>query len=562
MSDPITRLNAALEGRYRVERELGEGGMATVYLADDVKHGRKVALKVLKPELAAVMGAERFLAEIKTTANLQHPHILPLHDSGEADGFLYYVMPFIEGETLADRLEREKQLPVDDAVTIASDVAEALHAAHEQGVIHRDVKPANILMSSGRPLVADFGIALAVSAAGGGRLTETGLSMGTPYYMSPEQASADREPTAASDVYSLGCVLYEMLVGEPPHTGASAQAVLAKILTEDAPDATKTRASIPANVDAAIRKSLQKLPADRFTDAQGFTSALADPGFRYGEVAAAEAGAQAGHWKRISLGLAATTLALAALAGWSLLGPEPPAAVAQYSIAVPSEQAFRPSRRVRHLAVDPYGEWFLYRGGGVDINSQLFLRHHDQLRATALPGTDGAGNPAISPDGSKVAFTCCDFGSRVRLMVAPIDGGPPIPLDGLEVNRGGVSWGYDGYIYYAGGEPSPTGGPGRGDGLARVLEGGGTPEQVTTVRPNEGEASHDSPHALPNGRGLLFEVLREDGGRMTSRPWIWRRAGTRSCRRERSVRGIPRRGTCFTSAKTGRSSPCPSTRMP
>ena len=212
------------------ERELGEGGMATVYLADDLKHERKVALKVLKPELAALVGAERFLAEIKTTANLQHPHILPLHDSGDADGFLFYVMPYVEGESLREKLDREHQLPVDEAVRIATDVAEALQSAHERGVIHRDVKPANILLSKGRPLVADFGIALAVSAAGGGRLTETGLSLGTPYYMSPEQASADRELTAASDVYSLGCVLYEMLVGEPPYTGANAQVVLAKIL--------------------------------------------------------------------------------------------------------------------------------------------------------------------------------------------------------------------------------------------------------------------------------------------------------------------------------------------
>ena len=189
----VDQLNAVLSGRYIIESELGEGGMATVYLADDVKHERKVALKVLKPELAAVVGAERFLAEIKTTASLQHPHILPLHDSGAADGFLYYVMPFIDGESLRDRLEREKQLPVEEAVRIATEVADALQAAHEQGVIHRDIKPANVLLSRGRPFVADFGIALAVSAAGEGRLTETGLSLGTPYYMSPEQASADRE---------------------------------------------------------------------------------------------------------------------------------------------------------------------------------------------------------------------------------------------------------------------------------------------------------------------------------------------------------------------------------
>ena len=189
----VDQLNAALSGRYIIESELGEGGMATVYLADDVKHERKVALKVLKPELAAVVGAERFLAEIKTTASLQHPHILPLHDSGAADGFLYYVMPFIDGESLRDRLEREEQLPVEEAVRIATEVADALQAAHEQGVIHRDIKPANVLLSRGRPFVADFGIALAVSAAGEGRLTETGLSLGTPFYMSPEQASADRE---------------------------------------------------------------------------------------------------------------------------------------------------------------------------------------------------------------------------------------------------------------------------------------------------------------------------------------------------------------------------------
>ncbi|MBT8402999.1 MAG: serine/threonine protein kinase, partial [Gemmatimonadetes bacterium] len=252
-SDTIARLNAALDGRYRIEREIGEGGMATVYLADDIRHQRQVALKVLKPELAAVVGADRFLTEIRTTANLQHPNILPLFDSGEADSFLYYVMPFVDGETLRARLDREKQLPVDEAVRIATEVADALQAAHEEGIIHRDIKPANILLSRGRPLVADFGIALAVSGAGGGRLTETGLSLGTPYYMSPEQASADREPSPASDVYSLASVLYEMLVGEPPYTGATAQAVLARILTANAPAATEARPAIPAHVDAVLR---------------------------------------------------------------------------------------------------------------------------------------------------------------------------------------------------------------------------------------------------------------------------------------------------------------------
>src|SRR5262245_48916069 len=234
-------LTSALADRYRIERELGAGGMATVFLTHDLRHDRDVALKVLKPELAAVLGAERFLVEIKTTASLQHPHILPLFDSGSADGFLYYVMPFIDGETLRARLDRETQLGIDEAMKIAIDVADALDYAHHRGVIHRDIKPENILLAGhtgearvAHPVVADFGIALAVSAAAGGRMTESGLSLGTPHYMSPEQATADKEITARSDIYSLGSVLYEMLAGEPPHSGGSAQQIIMKIVTEDA----------------------------------------------------------------------------------------------------------------------------------------------------------------------------------------------------------------------------------------------------------------------------------------------------------------------------------------
>jgi serine/threonine protein kinase len=275
----LARLTAALADRYRIERELGAGGMATVYLAEDLKHKRKVALKVLKPELAAVLGAERFIQEITTTAALQHPHILPLFDSGTANGFLYYVMPFIDGETLRSKLDRETQLGIDEAVRITTDVASALHYAHTHGVIHRDIKPENILLHDGRPMVADFGIALAVSAAAGGRMTETGLSLGTPHYMSPEQATAEKEITARSDVYSLGSVLYEMLTGNPPHTGASAQQIIMKIVTEEAAPVTRLRKSVPPNVAAAVAKSLEKLPADRFESAKAFGDALVNPGF-------------------------------------------------------------------------------------------------------------------------------------------------------------------------------------------------------------------------------------------------------------------------------------------
>jgi len=269
------RLSTALADRYQIERHLGEGGMATVYLAEDLKHKRKVAVKVLRPELAAVLGAERFVQEITTTANLQHPHILPLFDSGEADGFLYYVMPFSDGETLRDKLNRETQLGIDEAVKITTEVADALHYAHGEGVIHRDIKPENILIHNGRPMVADFGIALAVSAAGG-RMTETGLSLGTPHYMSPEQAMGERNLDARTDVYALGCVLHEMLAGEPPFTGPTAQAIVAKVMTDEPTPIGKLRKTTPVNVEEAVATALQKLPADRFGSAAEFARALED----------------------------------------------------------------------------------------------------------------------------------------------------------------------------------------------------------------------------------------------------------------------------------------------
>jgi serine/threonine-protein kinase len=281
VSDTARQLDEALAGRYRIERELGAGGMATVYLAHDLKHDRKVAIKVLRPELAAVIGAERFLAEIKTTSNLQHPHILPLFDSGiapvEGHGIatcLYYVMPFVEGESLRDRLTREKQLPIPDAVRIASEVAAALDYAHRRGVIHRDIKPENILLHEGSALVADFGIALALSGAGSTRMTETGMSLGTPHYMSPEQAMGEREITGRSDVYALGCVTYEMLIGEPPFTGPTAQAIIARVMTAEPARLTAQRKSIAPPIEAAVLTALARVPADRFGTAAEYAAAL------------------------------------------------------------------------------------------------------------------------------------------------------------------------------------------------------------------------------------------------------------------------------------------------
>ena len=270
----VSRVKQALAGRYTVERVLGEGGMATVYLATDERHHRKVAVKVMRPELAATLGTDRFLREVKIAAQLSHPHILPMYDSGEADGLLYYVMPHVEGETLYARLKREIQLPVEDAVRLAREVAEALEYAHQRGIIHRDIKPANILLQSGHALVADFGIARAIGGEGEG-LTATGIAIGTPHYMSPEQASGGRDVDARTDVYALGAMLYEMLAGEPPFTGPTAQAIISRALTEEPRPLTATRRGLPPQLDAVVSKALAKNPADRIASAGALATALA-----------------------------------------------------------------------------------------------------------------------------------------------------------------------------------------------------------------------------------------------------------------------------------------------
>ncbi len=280
-SDQQAHITEALAGRYRVERELGRGGMAIVYLARDLRHDRQVAIKVLRAELAHVLGPERFLREIGTAARLQHPLILPVFDSGAApsqDGreaeCLWYAMPFIAGESLRDRMTRERQIAVEDAVRIGAEVAQALDYAHAQGVVHRDIKPENILLSDGHAVVADFGLARSVSAAGDERLTETGLSLGTPAYMSPEQAASDLNLDGRSDLYALGCVIYEMLAGQPPFTGSTAQAILARHALDPVPRLRTVRATVPAGVEAAISRVLNKVPADRFASAEAFARAL------------------------------------------------------------------------------------------------------------------------------------------------------------------------------------------------------------------------------------------------------------------------------------------------
>ncbi|UCG85528.1 MAG: serine/threonine protein kinase [Gemmatimonadota bacterium] len=277
MTDMLDQLTEALTGRYRIGRKLGQGGWAIVYLADDLKHDRKVAVKVLLPSLAGMLGPERFLNEIRVTGNLQHPHILPLYDSGKAGGFLYYVMPYVEGESLRDRIDNEMRLSVEETLSIIEQVAEALHYAHGRGVIHRDIKPENILIQDGAPMLADFGMALAVSTAGGKRLTQTGITVGTPDYMSPEQAHG-ATLDGRSDVYALGCVAYEMLAGRPPFSASTSRELMARQVGQPPPWLRNRRPDIPPRIARAIDKALSKVPADRFANPRDFANALKGEG--------------------------------------------------------------------------------------------------------------------------------------------------------------------------------------------------------------------------------------------------------------------------------------------
>jgi eukaryotic-like serine/threonine-protein kinase len=500
VTDPLPRLTEALADRYRLERELGAGGMATVYLAQDIRHNRRVAVKVLRPELAAVIGAERFLSEITTTANLQHPHILPLFDSGEADGFLFYVMPYVEGETVRDRISREKQLPVDNAVRITTEVASALDYAHRHGVIHRDIKPENILLHDGSALVADFGIALAVSTAGT-RMTETGMSLGTPHYMSPEQAMGEREITATSDVYALGCVLYEMLVGEPPFTGPTAQAIIARVVTEEPRSLTLQRKTIPLQVEGAVRQALQKLPADRFKTAAEFADALQGRGNIASFAGTAAHGAPAGAasagggWRtrmRDPLVLVPAVIAVASVAVAVSLARRPePATVPPIRFVLATTDSTRPVGNYPWpAAISPDGGTVVYSVAQDANTSLLYALRTDQLEPHPIPGTTNAFEPHFSPDGKWLAFGQADKERKVRL-----DGSAPVTIATAGAANG-ADWTTSDQIV--------MGHYGGTLGLSYVSAAGGEPVALTHPDSADGKIVHIWPIALPDGRHVVF----------------------------------------------------------
>src|SRR5688500_9747005 len=491
-----TRLRNALEGRYTIDREIGAGGMATVYLARDVRHKRNVALKVLNPELGAVLGAERFLAEIQVTANLQHPNLLPLFDSGEVNGLLFYVMPYIEGESLRARLEREKQLPVDEAVRIASTIAGALAYAHRHHVIHRDLKPENILMHEGQALIADFGIALAVSNAGGARITQTGLSLGTPQYMSPEQATGDRVVDCRTDIYSLGAITYEMLVGDPPHVASTSQAIIAKLLTEKPASVRASRPNVPPHVDAAIGCALEKLAADRFATAKEFADALEGKSAiltstSYQPSSRGVEDSRRPHLREAAAWLLVAMLAVvAAWSTWKTLGSrdKAEAPVIRSNFDLPAGARINDVITGTTIAVSPKGDMIAFTSVG-QLGFRMYVRRINEIEARQV--SDAAGrNLTFSPDGRWVAFT---EGNLLRKV--SVDGGQvtTVGTTGSAVPYG-LSWSESGTIYV-----------GSFSGLFGLPETGGETRRVNTdsVALRRGKRW---PLVLPGGKAIAYVV--------------------------------------------------------
>ena len=502
-------LNSALSGRYTIDRLIGEGGMATVYLARDVRHQRKVALKVLRPDLGAVLGIDRFLSEIQVTANLQHPNLLPLFDSGAADTLLFYVMPFIEGESLRARLDREKQLPLEEAVRIATAIASALDYAHRQGVIHRDLKPENILLHEGQPLVADFGIALAVSNAGGARITQTGLSLGTPQYMSPEQATGDRAIDGRTDIYSLGALTYEMLTGDAPHTGSTSQAIIARLLTERARSIRAARSSVPEHVEAAVERALEKLPADRWATAKEFSEALT--GARAvsrttsatlpGAIAPAPARKRPSVRELAAWGLAAAGIIAAVVLAMRTDPPDDTGSSVLFEVALPEGMDLSPVGNQATVAIDPEGTTLVFFGrDSAGRDPALYTRRLDDQAIVKIRGTDNGRSPILSPDGSDVLFVPpapgtgrggMSSGLRVGLR-----GGTPRTFIDSTASNGQVSW-IDQLILLA-----------FRDALWTMPAAGGARSLLATPDSARKHLRYGFPALLPGGKAALIAIWK------------------------------------------------------
>ncbi len=485
--DSLEQLKLSLSDRYTIERKIGAGGMADVYLAHDVRHNRKVAIKVMHRDLAMRVGVDRFLREIETTAKLQHPHILPLFDSGRVEGTVFYVMPYVEGESLRKRLQREKQLPVDDAVRITTEIASGLDYAHRHGIIHRDIKPDNVLFQDGQAVVADFGLALPQRANDvDTRMTKEGVSVGTPHYMSPEQASGQQDVDPRTDIYALGVVLYEMLAGQPPFTGATVQSVFKKVLSEEPRPLVEQRRSIPLFVDAAVARALEKLPADRWQSAAQFADALTGAGARVARRSASS------RWPWTVVALLAVALAWTGYRGTRREAP----VRSPIRFGVDFDPGVQPSfTPIVRLSADGTQ---VFVSAMVDRREEVLRHSLDRLGMEVIRGAgqgdQGTENsrPFVSPDGRWVAYA-----RQKKLWKVPVEGGAAIELG--PADWAGGSWGKNGKLVYT---------RAYNTGLWMVSETGGDAHMLTTPDSTKAELGHWWPQLLPDGEHIIFTAYR------------------------------------------------------